>query len=341
MKRKLLAMLGVTTMVAGIMTGCGSTTKGESAEGNGEQKQYEIGILQFAEHGSLDNCTEGFIQGLAQEGFVEGENVTFELKNASADMGITGQIAAKFGTDFKDLVCAVATPAAQTAYNAVMDRDIPVIYTAVTDPVIAELATEDNMPVGNVTGTSDALPVENQLKMIREILPEAKTIGIIYTTSEVNSKASIEVYESLIEEYGFELEVVGVSGTAEITMATESLLGKVDCITNLTDNTVVSALPTVLGIANEAGIPVFGSEIEQVEMGCIAAQGIDYIELGRQTGVMAAKVLRNDERAKNIPFEIIVESELSINTAAAANLEITISEDLTKEAKNIFDSVNL
>ena len=176
----------------------GRCSAGGEGGGNGEEA-YTIGISQFAEHGSLDNCREGFLLGLEEEGIVEGENLTVEYKNAAADMGTTGQISNSFVSDKVDMICAVATPAAQSAYNAAMDKGIPVIYTAVTDPVQAELAGEDGTPVGEITGTSDKLPVEAQLEMIRAILPEAKKIGIMYTTSEANSISAIEEYKGLVE----------------------------------------------------------------------------------------------------------------------------------------------
>ena len=228
----------------------------ETAEAT-DGESYTIGISQFAEHGSLDNCREGFLEGLKEEGIEEGKNLTVKVNNADADMGTASQIAQSFVTDNMDLICAIATPSAQAAYNAAMEKGIPVVYTAVTNPVEAELATDDKMPVGAVTGTSDQLPVEAQLKMIREILPDAKTIGILYTTSEANSVYSISQYEELADQYGFTLETAGITSSSEISLATADLLTKVDCLTNLTDNTVVSSLPAILDQANEKGIPVF------------------------------------------------------------------------------------
>lgn len=264
-----------------------------------EKETYTIGIEQFAEHGSLDNCREGFLEGLAEEGLVEGENLTVEYKNAAADMGTAGQISDSFVSSDVDLLCGIATPSAQSCFNAAMDKEIPVIYTAVTDPLAAELADEEGNPVGEITGTSDKLPIQQQLEMIRTMLPEAETIGILYTTSEANSESAIKEYEALAEEYDFTIETAGITATADIPLAAQGLLEKVDCITNLTDNTVVSSLPAILEMANEAKIPVFGSEIEQVKIGCLAAQGLDYVELGRQTGKMAAQVLKGEKRLQN------------------------------------------
>ena len=292
---------------------------------------YRIGIGQFAQHGSLDNCYTGFVEGLAEAGLVEGENLTIDPQNAQADMGITQQIAAQFAAENVDLMVGIATPMAQACYNAA-DGAIPTIFTAVTDPVAAGFVKEDGTAAGEVTGTSDALPVEAQLKMIRAMLPDATKIGILYTTSEVNSISAITEYKALAPSYGFEIVESGISTTADIPLALDALLSKVDCLTNLTDNTVVSALALVLDKANAAGKPVFGSEIEQVKLGCAAAEGLDYIALGRQTGLMAAKVLKGEAKASEIPYEIITEPQLYVNSEALAKFGITLSDELAARA---------
>ena len=305
-----------------------------------EKETYTIGIEQFAEHGSLDNCREGFLEGLAEEGLVEGENLTVEYKNAAADMGTAGQISDSFVSSDVDLLCGIATPSAQSCFNAAMDKEIPVIYTAVTDPLAAELADEEGNPVEEITGTSDKLPIQQQLEMIRTMLPEAETIGILYTTSEANSESAIKEYEALAEEYDFTIETAGITATADIPLAAQGLLEKVDCITNLTDNTVVSSLPAILEMANEAKIPVFGSEIEQVKIGCLAAQGLDYVELGRQTGKMAAQVLKGEKKASELPYETIEEASLYINEKTAENLGIEIPSELKDSAVESFAEIS-
>ena len=171
------------------------------------------------------------------------------------------------------------------------------------------------------------------------MLPEAETIGIMYTTSEANSEAAVKEYEELAGEYDFKIETVGIATTADIPLAAQSLLEKVDCMTNLTDNTVVSSLPTILEMANEKKIPVFGSEIEQVKLGCLAAEGLDYIELGKQTGKMAAQVLKGEKKASELPFETIEEASLYVNTAAAEKLEIEIPEEMTETAAEVFEEI--
>ena len=167
------------------------------------------------------------------------------------------------------------------------------------------------------------------------MLPDAAKIGILYTTSEVNSISAIEIYKSLAGDYGFEIVESGISTTADIPLALDALLGKVDCLTNLTDNTVVSALALVLDKANAAGKPVFGSEIEQVKLGCVAAEGLDYIALGRQTGLMAAKVLKGEAKASEIPYEIITEPGLYVNTEALAKFGIVLSDELKARANEV------
>ena len=356
MKRRVLAVMMAAMVMS--LTACGAATTQEAAavteettvqeetEGSGTQEaaatddaQYTIGISQFAEHGSLDNCKEGFLQGLAEAGIEEGKNLTVVFDNAQADMGTASTISDAYVSQKVDLICAIATPSAMSAYNSCMETEIPVIYTAVSDPVGAGLAAEDGTSVGNITGTSDALPVTQQLKMIRQMLPEAKKIGIIYTTSEANSVSTIEEYKANAAEYGFEIVDTGINTIADVPMAAADMVEKVDCITNLTDNTVVSALQTVLDAANKKGIPVFGSEIEQVKNGCVASMGLDYVALGKQTGAMAAKVLKGEAKASDLPFEVITEASLYLNTAAAEKIGLEIPADMAGSAAESFDTI--
>ncbi|MDD2447631.1 MAG: ABC transporter substrate-binding protein [Tissierellia bacterium] len=319
-------IIGLVLILAiGLFTGCGTDTQATDAE----VEQFTIGITQFGEHGSLDNCREGFIAGLAEEGFVEGENLTIIYENAQFDNGISNQIAQNFVSKKLDLIGAIATPVAQSSFNAAKAKDIPVVFTAVTDPVAAML-TE-----GNVTGTSDKLPVEAQLKLIRAMLPQAKNIGILYTTSEVNSLSTIEEYKTLAGNYGFEIVDMGVSATADVPLAVDRILPQIDAMTNLTDNTVVGSLPVILEKANAKAIPIFGSEIEQVKLGCIASEGIEYVELGKQTGRMAAQILRGEKEADDIPYEIIEQSSLYINTSVMEEFGLTLAEEYLDRAMDV------
>ena len=303
-------------------------------EQTSEEKVFNIGITQFADHPSLDNCREGFLLGLKEEGLKEGEDFVVDYQSAQTDIKIASQIAEKFAGSKKDLVCGIATPSAQTLYSVCFDKNIPVIFNAVSDPVEAGLANKDGSALEGITGISDALPVEDQLKLIREILPEAKNIGILYTTSEANSISTIKVYETLAPKYGFNIVSMGVTKQAEITSALDVLLTKVDAISNMTDNTVVSALSILLDKAHSKNIPVFGSEEEQVKNGCVASAGLDYVELGKQAGVMAARVLKGED-IKNIPFETLKESKITINEKVLNDLGIKVSDKVLETAQII------
>ena len=262
-------------------------------------------------------------------------NLTVLFDNAQADTATASMISDNYVSQKVDLICAIATPSAMSAYNSCLDSDIPVIYTAVSDPVSAGLAKEDKTPEGNITGTADTLPVEAQLKMIREVLPDATKIGILYTTSEANSLSTIETYKELADDYGFEIVDSGINTLADVDMAAADLAAKVDCISNLTDNTVVQGLQTVLAKASAAGIPVFGSEVEQVKNGCLAAEGIDYVALGKQTGAMAAKVLKGEAEAPDMPYEVCEGANLYINTEVARDLGITFPENYEADAAEV------
>ena len=337
MKKKVIATILSAAMVMAVLAGCGSEPAVTNT-GDGE-KSYTIGIAQFAEHGSLDNCREGFLAGLKEAGIEEGKNLTVIYDNAQTDTGTASTIAENFVSKKVNMICAIATPCAMSAYNVCMETDIPVIYTAVSDPVGAGLAKEDGSSVGNITGSSDLLPVSAQLEMIRTMLPDAKKIGIIYTTSEANSVSTIATYKELAGEYGFEIVESGISSISEVEMAAADLVTKVDCISNLTDNTVVEALQTVLAKANEKNIPVFGSEIEQVKAGCVASMGIEYFELGKQTGAMAAKILKGEAAAKDTHFISASEAELYVNTAAAEKINMELDATYVETAAQRFDEI--
>ncbi len=326
MKKLLCAALALTSAVS--LAACGQSASTASSQGEGEGVTYKIGISQYGEHASLDNCREGFLEGLRQAGLVEGENLEVMYENAHFDDDMTTQIGETFSAANVDLMVGIATNSAVACYNAAEDKDIPVIFTAITDPVGAHLDS------GNITGTSDVLPVEGQLQLIRALQPEADTIGIIYTTSEPNSVYSVGVYEEMAADYGFTIESIGVAAQEEVTQAVDTLLSRgVDCLSNLTDNNVVGVLPAILEKTDAAGIPVYGSEIEQVKNGCVAGAGLDYVQLGIQTGLMAAKVLKGEATCQDLPYEIIENYGLYINSDALNALGITVPEDIAAQAQ--------
>ena len=298
-----------------------------TACGGSKTAVKSIGINQYGEHASLDNCRIGFLQGLKEAGLEEGKDFTVDYQNAGFDDTVNAQISASFAANNVDMMVAIATPSAVACFSAAEDKDIPVVFSAISDPVSAGLAE------GNITGTSDKLPVEAQLDLIRTLQPDAKTIGIIYTTSEANSVSTIAEYQEKAPSYGFTIDAIGVTAQSEVTQAVDTLLSRnVDLLNNLTDNNVVGVLPAILEKTNEAKIPVYGSEVEQVKIGCVAAAGIDYVQLGIQTGKMAARVLKGEITCANLPFETISEYDIYVNSAALAEMGIDLPASVAEKA---------
>lgn len=321
------AMLALTLTFS--LSACGGKQE-DGADAPVHEGAYRIGISQYGEHASLDNCREGFLQGLEQAGLKEGIDFEVDYQNAGSDDAIAIQIGQGFSATDVDLMVGIATPSAVACYAAAEDKDIPVVFTAINDPVQAKLDS------GNVTGTSDKLPVADQLDLIRQLQPNAKRIGIIYTTSEPNSISTIKDYQEKAPEYGFEIEAVGVVAQSEVTQAVDTLISRdVDCFSNLTDNTVVDVLPAILEKTNDAGIPVYGSEVEQVKLGCAASAGIDYVKLGIQTGMMAAKVLRGEAACQDLPYETISESEIYLNFETLDVMGISVPDSIRERAVEV------
>lgn len=288
----------------------------------------EIGIIQFAPHPSLDNCYEGFVEGLKEAGFVDGENIKIDFQNAQGEMSNSDMIAKNMAASKYDMIVGIATPAAMSAYSAAKDTDIPVIFTAVSDPLSAGIVKSIDKPEYNVTGTSDVLPLEAQLQMIRAFLPEASKIGVVYTTSEPNSVSHLSQFKELAEKYDFEIVEAGVTNASEVAAAAMSVVSKgVDCINNFTDNNVVNNLTSLLHAAESAGIPVFGSEVEQVKNGCMASESIDYVSLGLETGKMAASILKGEQKASDTPVKLISDSTPVYNSSIMESLGLTLPDE--------------
>ena len=330
----IVKMAGLLLGAALIVSGCGQKSSTDSQSKKSDEKVYKIGVTQITDHPSLDNCREGFIEGLKNEGYVDGENADIEFKSAQNDMSLAAQIAQNFASARKDLVCGISTPSAQTLYSVCLEKKIPVIFNAISDPIAAKLAKSETEAIPGISGVSDKLPVEDQLKLIRELLPEAKKIGILYTTSEDNSVSTLKTYKELAGKYGFEIVEKGIGTEAEISQAIDVILNEVDCISNLTDNTVVNNLALLVQKANDKNIPVFGSEEEQVKNGCLASAGLDYFALGVQAGEMAARVL-GGEKIENIPFETMKDTKFTLNTTAAEKFGVPTDGEIAAKADKV------
>ncbi len=322
--KKTAAILAALAMAA-LLGACAQKPDNQVLGSTGEKNTYKVGIIQYAPHPSLDNCYNGFIAGLEDAGLKEGINLTVDFQNAQGDPSTSDLIAKNMVSKKYDLIMGIATPAAMSAFSAAKDTDIPIIFTAVSDPVAAGIVKSIENPGTNCTGSSDVLPLEQQVKMIRAFLPQAKTIGIIYTTSEPNSVSQLKEIKELAPAYGFEIIDRGVTNASEVSGGAQALTAKgVDCINNFTDNNVVNNLSLLLQAANNKNIPVFGSEEEQVKNGCLASQSIDYLALGHQTGQMAAKILKGEAAASATPVYQVSDCVPIYNKDVLAKLGLSL-----------------
>ncbi|MBS4216076.1 MULTISPECIES: ABC transporter substrate-binding protein [Neobacillus] len=324
MKKK---VKGLSIALAGmlLLAGCGSKETSSGSEKGGADKEFKVGISQFAPHPSLDAATEGFKKALADKGI----KVKFDEQNAQADMNNTQTIAKNFVGDKVDLIFANATPSATAALNAT--KDIPIIFTSVTDPVGAGLVKAFDQPGKNITGTTDNHP-EATKKTINFITDEvkAKNVGVIYNSGEQNSEVQVKEVKKLVEEKGAKLVEVSVANTSEVKQAAESLVGRVDAIYVPTDNTVVTALDSVISVANSKKIPLFVGELDSMKKGAVAATGFNYYDIGYQSGVMAADILSGKKKTSEIPVELPKTLKLVINKKAAEAQGLDVKEEWSK-----------
>ena len=316
----------ITAVLLSVLTAItlASCAGGPSESGS---KKLKVGVIQIAPHASLDNCYNGFVEGLKQSGFEDKKNITIHFENAQGDIANSDMMAKTMVSGKYDLIAGIATPSAVSAYSAAKNTDIPIVFAAVSDPVNTGIVKSLEKPEYNCTGTSDVLDLDAQMKMIRAFLPDAKKIGVLYTTSEQNSLTHLGKFKQLAPKYHFEIVAVGVNNASEVALGAASLVAKgVDCINNFTDNNVVNNLSSVLNAASNAKIPVFGSEVEQVKNGCIAAEGIDYVSLGVETGKIAAKILKGEAKAGDISVKLFSETTPVYNNDVLISLGITLPD---------------
>lgn len=323
---KWLATLALAAMVVGA-AGCGSSTQ----TGSKDKKSYKVGVIQLVQHPALDAANKGFIDGLKSKGFEEGKNVTFDQQNAQGDQSNLQTIAQRFVSNKDDLVCAIATPAAQTMANAT--KDIPIVGTAITDYKVAKLVKDSSKPGTNVTGTTDMNPVEAQIDLLVKIMPKAKTVGFIYNSSEVNSQLQIDLAKKAAAARGLATVEATVSSVNDIQQAAQSLMGKVDALYIPTDNVMASAMPNLIKITDEAKVPVFCAEAGMLKAGGVATLGIDYYKLGFQTGEMAADILSGKSKPQDMAIQSQKTFTVTLNEEAIKKLGLTIPDDVRKEAK--------
>lgn len=323
--KKVLAVVLSMLLAAAIFAGCSAKENNETNTSNTESSQNKVAILQYMPHTSLDNCTQGVKNALDKAGIKYDVQVG---SSGSADTDCQSYAQQMVASGY-DLVIAVATPAAMSAYSAVQNAsaDTPVVFCAVSDPVAAGLVETMEVPNKNCTGTADAIDIAGQIELIKTLQPEIKTLGVFYTTSEANSISQLKTLEAECAKAGIELKSQGIAEASELASAAAALIPQVDAITNLTDNNVVDNMNVFLEQANAAKIPVYGSEIEQVKNGCLASASIDYVALGERTGQIAVDILGGKD-AKTYPAVTVTDSFLVINPDTASKLGITIPESL-------------
>ncbi len=326
-KKKIIAGLLILVMSATILMGCGTI----ETSSDGKVKVFKIGVNQLLAHAALDATYEGFVDALKEAGYVDGKNIKIDYQNAQNDQSTANTIASKLVNDNNDLIFAIATPSAQAVANAT--KDIPILVSAVTDPAASGLVASNEKPGGNVSGTSDMNPVKRQIELLTKLVPDAKNIAILYCSSEANSKIQSDIAIEVAKEYGITAVEATVANSNEIQQVVQSLVGKVDAIYAPTDNTIAGAMATVGQVANGNGIPVICGEGGMVDEGGLATYGIDYYKLGRITGEQAVKIIKGEATTDTMPIAYLPEEEskLKINSEVAAQLNITIPEDLQKE----------
>lgn len=316
-KNKLKKIILVGLATTALITGC---SKDNSTNGSTSKDDIKtIGITQLVEHPSLDSSRIGFIKALEDNGYKDGENIKIDYQNAQNDLPTTQTIANKFLSDKKDLIFAISTPSAQAAYN--VTKDIPILITAVTDPVSAGLVKSMDKPQVNISGTSDYISIDKNLELIKTFVPDAKTIGVLYNTSEVNSEIQVKMLKEYAAKNNYKVVEKGVSTSNEINQAMSSLVNNVDVLYVPTDNLIVSSMPIVSKIATDNKIPVIASESGSVESGALACQGIDYEKLGYKTGELAIKVLEG-EKISDMPVALLDETEIIVNEDTLKALSI-------------------
>lgn len=325
-KLKTVAAGLLLTMALGVM-GCGGDKKEEPKAA----AKVNVGIVQLVEHAALDAANKGFVDGLASKGYKEGENIAYDRQNAQADQSNLQNIAHRFVSNKVNLICAIATPAAQTVAN--VTSDIPIVATAVTDYKTAKLVKDNAKPGTNVTGTTDMNPVAEQLDLLLKIVPDAKTIGAIYCSSEVNSQLQIDILKQAAAAKGIAVKEATVSNVNDIQQAARSLVGEVQAIYVPTDNVLASAMPTLATVTEEAKLPVICGEGGMVKAGGIATLGVDYYKLGFQAGEMAADILSGKSKPADMAIQAQKEFKPIINAKEAEKIGLTIPEEVLKGAE--------
>ena len=327
-RKKVLAVAIGALLTVGVLGGCGGEKKETGAE---KGKVFQIGVLQLVQHGALDDSNKGFVDGLASRGYKAGENIKIDQQNAQGDQSNLKTISQRFVNNKVDLIYAIATPAAQIVANET--KTIPIVGAAIVDYKTAKLVQSNEKPGGNITGTTNYNPPKRQIDLALKLVPNAKTVGALYTSSELNAQLQVKAMKEYAAEKGLTVVEATVSNVNDIQQAAQSLLGKVDFIYCPTDNNLASAMANVAKITIPAKMPVFVGDETMVKMGGTAGISVNFYKLGFQAGEMAADILSGKSKPADIPIGSQEEVKVIINKEAANAIGLTIPEGLMKEAK--------
>ncbi|ASO29486.1 ABC transporter substrate-binding protein [Vibrio anguillarum] len=295
-------------------------------------KTAKVAVSQIVEHPALDATRQGLLDGLKAKGYEQGKNLDFDFKTAQGNPAIAVQIARQFVGENPDVLVGIATPTAQALVSAT--KTIPVVFTAVTDPVGAKLVKKLEQPGKNVTGLSDLSPVEQHIELIKEIMPNVKSIGVVYNPGEANAVSLMELLKSSTQKHGIKLIEATALKSADVQTATQAIASKSDIIYALIDNTVASAIEGMIVSANQAKTPVFGAATSYVERGAIASLGFDYYQIGVQTADYVVAILEGQAPGK-LDVKVAKGSDLMINKTAAEKLGVTIPQSVLDRATSV------
>lgn len=295
-------------------------------------QQKTVAVLAIVEHPALDAVRDGVKQALAEGGFEEGKNLKWQYQSAQGNVGTAAQIARKFIGDSPDVIVGIATPAAQAV--AAATRSVPLVFSAVTDPVAAQLVKSWDASGTNVSGVSDELALERQIELIKQILPEAKKVGMVYNPGEANSKVVVEQLKQLMPKHGLTLVEAAAPRTVDISAAASRLAGEVDVIYTSTDNNVISAYESLVKVGNETKTPLIAADTDSVKRGALAALGLNYRDLGLQTGRIVVRIL-NGEQVGDIAPQRSDKLDLFVNLKAAEAQGVTIPDAVIESAVEV------
>lgn len=318
----------IVLLVCVLGYGLYSSNKGE--EKNVEEKKVKVGVLQLLSHPALDQIYKGLEDGLAKEGYTVGKNLQLDLQNAQGDQSNLVSMGQKLVSDNNDLLVGITTPATLSLSNATKDK--PIIMAGITYPVEAGLIKSENNPGNNITGVSDRTPIKQQLEVMKQILPKMKKVGILYTASEDNSVKQAQEAEKLAKELGLEVKVSTVANTNDIQQVTETLAAETDAIFVPIDNTIASAMATVVKVTDAKKVPVFPSSDTMVADGGLLGIGVDQYKIGIETAKVIAKVLKGAD-TKTMPVVLANEGVIYLNETKAKQLGIEIPQDIKDKAK--------